>query len=161
LSNRITTLQKEMNPQVNVSGTTLTSSKLQYVTRKYGAIVKLASGVFAVKANTNSLPQGCKILKVVAKNLSGRSLTVTIPSDTAMMLPNATGAAVDSNAFAGTKRYVTAPLSRFPKITIQVPDLLAAPIDSGGASDDLFTVGSLESTATDTVELTYTVRYAL
>jgi len=148
-----------MNPQVDVTGTTLSSSKAQFVTRKYGGIVKLSSGTFTVYSNTNGLPDGCKVLKVVAKNLEGRSLQVNVPYSSALMISDSRGG--PSNPFTEIKKYVTAPLSRFPKITLQIPDLLAAPLDTGDTTAVLFELGSFNSTSTDTVELIYTVRYAL
>jgi len=160
LSNRITALQKEMNPQINVSGSTLASAKTQFVTRKYVGTVTMSASTFDVKTNTLSLPSGSKILKVVARNLTGRTLTVLVPTNTALMIPNSTGATAENNAFQEIKKYKSAPLSRFPMIKLQVPDLLANPIDVSSA-DSLFTVGSSLSAATDAVEITMTVRYAL
>jgi len=160
LSNRITAIQKEMNPQINLSGMTLAAAKQQFVTRKYVATVTMANSTFAVNSNSLGLVSGTKILKVVAKNLTGRTLTVQIPNNTALMIPNSVGATADNNSFTETKRFASAPLSRFPKITIQVPDLLANPIDVSSA-DLLFTVGSVIAASTDTVEIIVTARYAL
>jgi hypothetical protein len=138
-----------------VSGGTLTSSKQQYVTRKLTGIVTMANSVFNVTGASNNIPDGCKILKVVAKNLTGRTLTLEVPVSTVMM-----DMGTVDKTFGPIKKFVTAPLSRFPTIKVNIPDLLALPI-TNDASQPLFTLGSLISSATDAVELTYTVRYAL
>jgi len=147
-----------MNPQVSVSGGTLSTSKTQYVTRKYTAVVSLSNGTHDVVSGDTGLPDGCKVLKVVAKNLTGRSLTVAVPPDTAMILPQSGGPS--TALFGGVKKFVTAPLSRFPVVKVQVPDLLAAPLETTTLTTKLFTVGTLV-TSSDTVQLTFTVRYTL
>jgi len=148
-----------MSPQVNVSGQTLVSSQKQYVTRRFVGSVKLASSTFDVVCNTNALPDGCKVLKVVAKNLDGRSLTLTVPTNTALITSDTNGGT--TAPFGGIKKMVSAPYTRFPTIKVQIPDLLAAPVDAANSTLPLFTVGSFLSGSTDTVQLTYTVRYAL
>jgi len=147
-----------MNPQVSVSGGTLTSSKTQYVTRKYTTVVNLVASAKDVLASELGLPDGCKVLKVVAKNLQGRSLTLSVPYDTALFQYPSEGTA--SAAFGGVKKFASAPLSRFPVIKVQVPDLLASPLDSAGNSK-VFVLGSVIPNTTDAVELTFTVRYTL
>jgi len=149
-----------MNPQVSVSGKTLSSAKQQFVTRKYVGTVTMASSTFDVKTNTNALPSGCKILRVRVKNLTGRTLAVQVPSNTCLIIPNSTGSSTENNAFSEVKRFTSAPLSRFPVLDIEVPDLLANPIDVSSA-DPLFTVSNVISAQSDTVEIEYTVRYAL
>jgi hypothetical protein len=149
-----------MSPQVNVSGSTLASSSKQYVTRCYTGTVKLATGTHLVTSISNPLPDGCKVLKVVAKNLTGRSLTLAVPMSSGLVLSVAEG--TSAAPFGGVKKFVTAPYTRFPTLKVQVPDLLAAPLDTGSATGvELFTVGSLDGASTDTVQLTYTVRYTL
>jgi hypothetical protein len=147
-----------MNPQVSVSGGTLTAQKTQYVTRKYTTVVNLAASSKDVLASDLGLPDGCKVLKVVAKNLQGRSLVVTVPYDTPLFQYPSVGTA--SAAFGGIKKFASAPLSRFPVLKIQVPDLLASPLDSA-ANVKIFTLGSVIPNLTDAVELTFTVRYTL
>jgi hypothetical protein len=147
-----------MNPQVSVSGGTLTAQKTQYVTRKYTTVVNLASSSKDVLASDTGLPDGCKVLKVVAKNLQGRSLVVTVPYDTALFQYPSVGTA--SAAYGGVKKFASAPLSRFPVLKVQVPDLLASPLDTA-ANTKLFTLGSVIANTSDAVELTFTVRYTL
>jgi len=149
-----------MAPQVSLSGMTLSSAKPQFVTRKYVGTVTLVSGTFVVKTDTNALPAGCKILRAKVRNLTGRTLTVTVPGPTALLLPSAVGATSSGDLFNETKRYVAAPLSQFPVIKLEIPDLLARPLDSDSQAE-LFTVGSVITNSTDTVEIQYTVRYAL
>jgi len=158
LSNRLSALQKEMNPQVNVSGGTLSSSRTQYVTRKYATLVSLSSGTHTVTTGDSGLPDGCKVLKVVAKNLTGRYLVVTVPYDTPLVLPSAEG--TSGNPFGGIKKYKTAPTTRLPTIKVQVPDLLASPLETTTTTTPLFTVGAMAASS-DTVEIVFTVRYAL
>jgi len=151
-------MQKELSPQVNLTGQTMASSSKRFVTRKYVTSALLVSGVKDVKTTDVPLPAGCKILRFVARNLTGRTLTVQIPETTPLLLSSATK--TDTSAFAEQKRYSAAPLSKFPVITAEIPDLLAAPFDPDSGIT-LFTVGSIIGAAGDTVEITYTVRYAL
>jgi hypothetical protein len=139
---------------------TLSSAKPQFVTRKYVGTAQLVSGTFVVKTDTNSLPTGCKILRVKVRNLTGRTLTVAVPGPTALLLPSAVGSTSSGDLFNETKRYCAAPLSQFPVIKLEIPDLLARPLDSDSQAE-LFTVGSVITNSTDTVEIQYTVRYAL
>jgi hypothetical protein len=152
-------MQKELSPQVSLTGHAMASSQKQFVTRKYVTTVLLASGVKDVKTTDITLPEGCKILRFVARNLTGRTLTVNIPGETPLLIPSANK--TDTSVFTQQKRYSAAPLSKFPVISAEIPDLLAAPFDPGSALT-LFTVGSaVNSQSSDTVEITYTVRYAL
>lgn len=133
----------------------MTSTK-QYVTRKYVSLVNLASGASTVTGQSVNLPDGCKVLKVVAKNLTGRYLRLEVPQDTCLMVPPAEG---DSTApFGGIKKHVSSPWTRFPTLKVNVPDLLAAPVNNALATDVMFL---LSGGTTDAVELSFTVRYTL
>jgi len=152
-------MQKELSPQVNLTGQTMASSQKRFVTRKYVTTALLASGVKDVKTTDITLPAGCKILGFVARNLTGRTLTVNIPDTTPLLIASALK--TDTSAFTEQKRYTAAPLSKFPVIKAEIPDLLAAPFDPD-SGQILFTVASvIGSQSADTVEITYTVRYAL
>lgn len=158
LSTRLQQLQREMNPQVMLSGSTLGSQNKQFVTRKLVSIVPLsASTAKDVLAADLGIPDGCKILKIVAKNLSTRQLRLNVPTTTGLLESGSTG--TTAAPFGGIQKYQSAPLSRFPTLVLNVPDLLAAPQDLGSATV-LFTLNSGSSSAAD-VELTTTVRYTV
>jgi len=157
LSTRLQQLQREMNPQVTCSGMTVTSSTKQYVTRKLVTYANLVSGSLAVTPVALGVPDGSKILKMVVKNLTGRTLNLYTPVDTGLILSEADG--TSGTPFGGLTKTTSAPLSRFPTLTVQVPDLLARPLDAVSTAL-LFTVSATGGT-TDTVQFTSTVRYTV
>jgi len=145
-----------MNPQVSMSGNVVAADPRNYVTRKVMTFANLASSSLLVTPTVLNCPDGCKVLKVQVRNLTGRTLKVLMPADTALMMAQADG--TSAVPFGGLTKAVVAPLSRFPKLTLQVPDLLARPLDKVSV-DPLFTVSSMVSASTDLVEFTTTVRY--
>jgi hypothetical protein len=156
LSTRLSQLQREMNPQVVISGNVVAATPQNYVTRKILTYASMSNSTLTVTGTTLNVPDGAKVLKVQVRNLTGRTLKVTVPQDTALMIAPADGSS--TVPFGGSTKCVAAPLSRFPKSTIQVPDLLAAPVDKVGTAT-LFTVGSQLSSSADQVEFMTTVRY--
>jgi hypothetical protein len=152
LSTRLSNLQREMNPNMTCTGANFDGSKA-WVTRKYVTTASLTSGVLDVLNTTLPAPDGAKVLKVQARNLTGRVLRMVVPSGSSLMVESG-----DSGApFQGFTRYTSAPLSRFPTLVLNVPDLLARPLDTSSSSK-AFTLGAA-SGSTDTVELMVTVRY--
>lgn len=157
LSTRMSAMEKEMNPQVRCTGMTPSSFKPQFVTRKFVAVATLTTGSLTVKADTLGVPDGSKVLKVRVRNLAGRNLKISVPKDTGLLTVDSTGSS--TAPFGGFEKYVAAPLSRFPTLVVNVPDLLARPLDLSG-TETLFTVSTM-ATSADPVELTVTVRYTV
>lgn len=155
LSTRLTTLQREMNPQLRLTGTNFDVSKVATM-RKYVVTAPTVSGVLNVTSTTLPLPDGAKVLKVRLRNLTGRTLKVSVPAGTGLVLNGASG---DANLpFGGFSKFDAKPFSRFPTLTLNVPDSLAAPLDSAGTAT-LFSVTGDSGSAADVVELTATVLY--
>jgi hypothetical protein len=156
LSTRLSQLQREMNPQVVMSGNVVAADPRNYVTRKVMTFASMATSTLAVTPTVLNCPDGCKVLKVQVRNLAGRTLKVYVPPESALMMAQADG--TSAVPFGGVTKCVVAPLSRFPKVVLQVPDLLARPLDKT-STDPLFTVSSQASGASDLVEFSTTVRY--
>lgn len=156
LSTRVSNLQREMNPTVSSTGVNFDTSKVRVV-RKYVSTSPMVSGVLVVSPLTLPVPDGSKVLKVQVRNLTGRVLKVSVPSTTGLVLQQATG--TTAAPFGGFQKYHSAPLSRFPTLVLNVPDTLAAPLDSADGNTPLFSVTGDSGAATDTVELTVTALY--
>lgn len=156
LSTRVSNLQREMNPTVSLTGTNFDTSKVR-VTRKFVTTAVLASGVLAVTPLVLPVPDGAKVLKVRVRNLTGRVLKVSVPTTTGLVLAQAAGST--SAPFGGFQKYHAAPLMRFPTLTLNVPDSLAAPLDSSDTTTQLFSVTGENGASVDSVELTVTALY--
>jgi hypothetical protein len=152
LSNRISTLQREINPSIQVSGD-MTSGNRRYVTRKIVQISSTTSGSLDYTPATLNVPDGAKILSLKCYSLDTRVLTCVIPNDTGIAVNNGNSA----SPFSGFTRQQAAPLSRFPMIKINIPDLLAAPLDAVGTTK-LFTL-SANGATTATFRVVFTAKY--
>jgi hypothetical protein len=98
------------------------TQSVQTINKQYGLTAASLAGI---------IPDGSKILSIKATNLSGRSLIFTVPSGSAIML---TQDAAASAPLPAISRLMVAPLSRFPVIKVNIPDLLAKPIDTEGSA---------------------------
>lgn len=159
LSTAIKNIQKEMNPYASISGMPLgsTENKATMIDKVYTTIVNTASKSLTVNCSAlaSTIPDGAKILSIKATNLSGRTLILTVPSGSALMLTQDQSASAPLPALS---RLMVAPLSRFPVIKCNIPDLLAKPIDTG-AGNPLFTLGT--DGQTDSVLLRFHVKIAI
>lgn len=106
---------------------------------------------------SGAIPDGAKILSMKATNLHGRYIQLTVPSGSALMLTQDIAAA----PLPELSRFNIAPLSRFPVVKVNVPDLIARPVDTGG-SESLFKVITDNSSVSDlTVLLRFHVKIAI
>lgn len=105
---------------------------------------------------SSTIPDGAKILSMKITSLTGRYVAVTVPSGSALMLTQDQAA---SAPLPGLSRFNVAPLSRFPVVRVNIPDLLARPIDTG-AGTTLFTVSNGSSTS-QSVLIRYHVKIAI
>jgi len=141
LSTRINNIQKEMNPYISMSGMAQGQSKSVYIDRVTSWLTTVATSNLDVKSSDlkTILPDGCKILSMKITNLDGRAVTATVPAGSGLIL-------VESQSSVGAQnepltRVNYAPLSRFPSIKMEIPDLIARNIDTDSTSVILFNVG--------------------
>jgi len=150
-----------MNPYVSMTGMPLGSggSKSVMIDKVYTQTVVTSSKSYLVTkpSLTGVIPDGSKILSIKATNLNGRSLTFTVPSGSELML---TQDAAASAPLPTISRMMVAPLSRFPVIKVDIPDLLSRPIDTDSASTaTLFSLAT--DGASDNVLLRFHVKIAI
>jgi len=134
-----------MNPYATISGMPLGSSstKSTMIDKVYCQTVTVGSTSASFKDFVgtdlaSTIPDGAKILSMKITSLTGRYVAVTVPSGSALMLTQDQAA---SAPLPGLSRFNVAPLSRFPVVRVNIPDLLAKPIDTG-AGTTLFTVNT-------------------
>lgn len=140
LSTRIKNIQKEMNPYIHLTGGTAVGTTVTtYIDRKSSTVFQNTNGFNTVTAADLSLalPDGARILGMKIMNITGRELTVTIPADSALVTNK--GPTDAPNKLM--KMVAFAPLSRFPSLKVDIPDVLANTIDTGGTlAQSLFSV---------------------
>lgn len=145
LSTRITNLQKEMNPYATITGMPLGSNqtKSTMIDKVYTQVIPLGNDVSSKDLKCSDLdgfiPDGAKILSMKITNLTGRYVAVTVPSGSGLMLTQDQFTAAPLPALS---RFNVAPLSRFPVVRVNIPDLLAKPIDVGATTTGLFSVNA-------------------
>jgi hypothetical protein len=142
LSTRISNIQREINPYIKLSGGTAVGTvKTMYVDRKTQGEFTMAAGALTVTSASvaSILPTGCKILSMKVRNVTGRKIQVGIPSLNGLISNDGTASA-DQNFEVRRVHY--APLSQFPQIKVEIPDLVASNIDTGNATTpfNLFTL---------------------
>jgi len=125
LSNRITRIQREMNPQLSANGTQLLTSssaitlRSTYIHRSFTVLAKgLAAGTILTDNDFTGIPVGAKILSFRVRNLTSRTIRVLVGPNSAIV--------ADSGTLQNQlDRFVASPYSQFPTIRVNVPDLLA------------------------------------
>ena len=103
-------------------------NKTVYIDRKTTGEFTMSSKALDVKLTDllTMIPDGAKILSMKFSNTNGRKLTVTIPSDNPLILTGGSTAAPTQ----ALMRRAFAPITRFPTIHVEIPDLIAANIDT-------------------------------
>jgi hypothetical protein len=139
LSTAIKNIKKEMNPYISVKGGTASGILSQtYIDRVSQSEFTMVGSTLEVKQSSlaSIIPDGAKILDMKIHNINGRKIAVRIPAGSKLILTNgdpATGSNKEINKVA------YAPLSRFPKLKVEIPDLVSTFIDTGSAdSSSLF-----------------------
>jgi len=121
-----------------------------YLKRKVNTTLSLTAGELKVTPNTlqTVVPDGAKVLMVKVVGRNCRNVRVRVPKGTKLF---SRGAANEETQ--DSYREVWAPLSRFPALTVDVPDTLSSALDTNDSASELFTVFS-NDVATATVSLT-------
>ena len=136
-----------------------TSNKRQVMKRRFTVLVTMpasGSNTAQLTPNTLQIPDGARILKFKVTNMSSRAILVTIPNDSQLT----TTAGTSAIPIAGISRQAMAPLSRFPGITVDVPDTIARPLDAADATNILFTCSAPDVSASAvTYNITYTAEF--
>jgi len=118
-----------MNPYISIKGGTAVGVlKQTYIDRVSQSEFTMSSSVFSVKASDllSQLPDGAKILGMKVHNINGRKISVRIPAGSKLILTNGDPASASNQEI---NKVAYAPLSVFPILKIEIPDLVAAPID--------------------------------
>jgi len=129
LSTAIKNIQKEMNPYISIKGGTASGVlKQTYIDRVSQSEFTMASSTFNVKASDllSQLPDGAKILGMKVHNINGRKIAVRIPAGSKLILTNGDPATASNQEI---NKVAYAPLSRFPILKVEIPDIVATPID--------------------------------
>lgn len=99
---------------------------------------------------------GATVTKFVVQNMTGRHMTVTCNTSSITRSAGTSSSGVFTNApIISQSRFVSAPMTRFPKCKIDIPDAFAAPSNSTWslATNKVITVvGS--NTPKDTIKIT-------
>jgi len=155
LTAQISSIRKEINPTVQLSGQRVTavggSTKIPLRRNLNCTITPAVSNFIAVTGSTLSalgIPDGARILGFKVTNRTGRRVIVGIPIDSGLCYfgPNGSPAVVNKEVWA--------PLSRFPTLKFNVPDVIANTIDTNNSSTSLFTIGGVSGTTNDTYTVT-------
>lgn len=157
LSTRISNIQKEINPYIHLSGNAVGTAQAMYIDRVAMGEFILASGTADIKASqlNGIIPDGGKILSMKVINVSGRKLRVKIPA----LSPLTSNNGPTGNSNAALEKVAYAPLSRFPTLKVEIPDLLATNLDTNGtASDILF---SVYGAASDVITIRFHYKQAI
>jgi len=151
LSTRISKMQKEINPVIQVSGQRFGSGLRVPIHRYVNATFLLSATSKTVYGTDLStlIQDGSRILDFKAVNRTGRRVAVEIPADSGLCYfgPNGSPSAIHKERWA--------PLSKFPSLTVNVPDVVSNTIDTANATTKLFTVSGTPGSTTDTVTVTF------
>jgi len=125
-----------------------------YVTRKVTSIISTTSTSPYVTPSMLGVVDGAKILSLSVSFLSGRTLTVNVPNESILLVNNGNTTA----PFGGIQKTVTAPSTRFPTIRINIPDVMAAPLNADSTQQLFQVTGGPGETGTY-FKVTYTAKY--
>jgi len=137
-----------------MTGVSPSGAQKIYVTRKVTSIFSMASGSSNVTPSLLGVVDGAKILSLSVSFLSGRTLTVNVPYTSILLVNNGSTIA----PFGGLQKTVTVPSNRFPTIRMNIPDVMAAPLNAD-SSDVLFTVAGGPGETGTYYKVTYTAKY--
>jgi hypothetical protein len=119
-----------------------TNTHYIYLKRKVNTTLSMVGSELKVLPATliSVIPDGAKILKVKVVGRDCRNIRVRVPKNTKLFSrgPN-------NDEAQDSYKEVWAPLSRFPALTLDVPDTLSQAIDTNDTSSELFTVFCLDN----------------
>jgi len=139
LSTRISNIQREINPYIHITGGTAQGvTTATYIDRKTQGEFLMVSGTLAVTSSAllGTIPDGGKILGMKISNVTGRKIALTIPGINGLISND--GTTTEPNT--SVTKVAFAPMSRFPVLKVQIPDLVASNIDTAGSSIPMFTL---------------------
>jgi hypothetical protein len=136
-----------------MTGVVPSSAQKFYVTRKVTSIFSITTGN-NVTPSLLGVADGAKILSLSVSNINGRTLTVNVPYTSVLLVNNGNTTA----PFGGLQKTVTAPLSRFPTIRMNIPDVMAAPLNAD-STEVLFTAAGGPGETGTYYKVTYTAKY--
>jgi hypothetical protein len=128
-----------------------TNTHWMYLKRKVNITKNLTDSNLVVTGSILStvMPDGAKILKVKVVGRDCRNVRVKIPAGTRLFERGSYNGEVQAQ-----QKENWAPLSRFPTLTLDVPDTLASAVDTNDTTNELFSVQSndkADATVTMTV----------
>jgi hypothetical protein len=154
LSTRLSKMQKELNPVIQISGTRFASTQNKVPIHRYlnctyqtdSTAAKLVKGADLAAAG---MQDGCRILDFKVVNRTGRRIAVNIPVDSLLCYfgPNGSPAQVQKERWA--------PLSKFPSISVNVPDVVASTIDTNNSTATLFSVTGTAGVPNETITISF------
>jgi len=133
-----------MNPYVSIKGGTASgTSSAMYIDRvTQGEFVMVSRSLVVTEGLLGGIiPDGAKILGMKVHNINGRKIAVTIPPTSKLLVT--TGNSLTAPTVQ-IQKVAYAPLSVFPKLKVEIPDVVAASIDTTAG-----TTGALFNLATD------------
>jgi len=143
LSTEIKNLRKEMNPYASIKGgTAIGISPAMYIDRVTQSEFAMINKSLPVTAGllAGMIPDGAKILGMKMHNINGRKLAVTIPPTSGLLVT--TGNSLTAPTIQ-MQKVAYAPLSVFPKLKVEIPDLVATSIDTtAGTTTALFNLAT-------------------
>jgi hypothetical protein len=153
---QVSNIRKEINPTVQLSGQRVLAAgggtKIPLRRNLNCNLTASASNNIVVTGTllaTAGIPDGARILGFKVTNRTGRRVVVGIPVDSGLCYfgPNGSPSTVTKEVWA--------PLSRFPTLNVNVPDVIANTIDTNNSSTSLFTIGGFGSSTNDTFTVTF------
>jgi len=156
LKQSVNTIRREITPRISLSGQSVqvgtTNTNYIYIKRNVNVTAILVGGVYAVKPDflASAIPDGAKLLSIKVIGRNCRNIRVNVPKDTALFTRG-----TNNTEIQDFNKENWAPLSRFPMIKIDVPDPIAAAIDTN-ATTVLFTLYSLD---VPTAQITMALHY--
>jgi len=159
LTAQVANIRKEINPTVQLSGQrvfTTSGNGIKVPLRRNlnCTLTPLSNNLFAITGSilgSIGIPDGARILNFKVTNRTGRRVLVTIPVDSGLCYFGPNGSP------ANVTKEIWAPLSRFPTLKCNVPDVVANTIDTNNTSTNLFTIGGVGGSTNDT--FTVTIHY--
>jgi hypothetical protein len=150
LKGQVKEIKKEINPTVQLTGSRFGTTAKQPLHRHLNIPILPKTGdTLNVQTITGSvlglagMPDGSRILDFKVTNRTGRRVAVNIP-----VASNLCFFGINGNPSVVQKE-VWAPLSRFPSLKVNIPDVVASTIDTNDTTNVLFTINGLAGVPND------------
>lgn len=157
LKSQVSNIRKEITPTIQLSGTRFgTSAKLPIHRRLNLAITPTTSNsivLYGTQLGTAGMPDGSRIMDFKVTNRSGRRVAVVIPVDSGLCYFGANGNP------STVQKEVWAPLSRFPTLKVNIPDVVTSTIDTNNSTTPLFGISGAPGLSTSNDNFTVSIHY--